>query len=91
MPQNAKEVRVLLLDKSEEEKLVIIQRVRDYYNPILDPQHISKFKQFIVGLITHYVQAERDSIIIKEHLQELCSQQGSLFSAFLKNKLAKVL
>ena len=91
MPQNAKEVRALLADKSEEEKLVIIQRVRDYYNPILEPEHISKFKQFIVGLITHYVQTEKESVMIKEHLQELCSQQGSLFSAFLKNKLAKVL
>jgi hypothetical protein len=39
-----KSVKAILDEKSEEEKLVIIQRIRDYYNPILEPKNTDKFK-----------------------------------------------
>lgn len=40
---------------SDEDKLVILQRVRDYYNPILEPKHTDNFKQFVVCLIAYYL------------------------------------
>lgn len=55
LPKAVKEVRSLLEEKSEEDKMVIIMRVRDYYNPILEPEHTDTFKQFVVCLIQHYL------------------------------------
>jgi hypothetical protein len=50
-----KSVKALLEEKSEEDKLVIIQRIRDYYNPILEPKNADKFKQFVVCLTAYYL------------------------------------
>lgn len=71
--------------------MIILQRVRDYYNPILEPEHTDTFKHFVVCLIAYYLQNEVGSDIIKQHLKELCSQFGGLFSAYIKSKLTKVL
>lgn len=65
--------------------------MRDYYNPILEPEHTDNFKQFVVCLISYFLQKEPESDVIRQHLKELCSQFGGLFSAFLKSKLTKVL
>jgi hypothetical protein len=86
-----KAVGKLLGDKSQEEQLVIVQRVRDYYNPILDPAHTDTFKQFVVSLIAFFLSHKLKSEALRSHLKELCSQFGGLFSAYLKKKLTKVL
>lgn len=86
-----KGIKAILEEKSEEDKLVIIQRIRDYYNPILEPKNTDKFKQFVVCLTAFYLQKDLNSDSLKQHLKELSSQQGILFSAFLKNKIQKIL
>ena len=50
------EVKELLTKRDEEEKLIILMRVRDFYNPILEPKYSDAFKQFIVCLLTYYVK-----------------------------------
>lgn len=74
LPQNMKSVKAILDEKSEEEKLVIIQRIRDYYNPILEPKNTDKFKQFVVCLTAYYLQKDLNSDSLKQHLKELSSQ-----------------
>jgi hypothetical protein len=44
LPKTVKAVKELLKEVNEEDKLIIIQRIRDYYNPILEPEHTAKFK-----------------------------------------------
>jgi hypothetical protein len=73
LPKTIKEMKELIGDKGDEERLIILMRLRDYYNPILEPEHTDKFKQFVVCLIAYYVQKDDKSPAIREHLQELCS------------------
>lgn len=61
LPKTVKGIKELLKDKNEEDKLIIIQRVRDYYNPILEPEHTDKFKQFTVCLISYFVSKDSES------------------------------
>ncbi|TNV78133.1 hypothetical protein FGO68_gene6793 [Halteria grandinella] len=92
LPQTTKSVKKLLEEaQSDGDKLIILQRVRDYYNPILEPKHTDKFKQFVVCLIAYYLQQDIESEAVCSHLKELCSQFGALFSAYLKSKLTKIL
>ena len=44
LPKKVKELKEIMRGKTEEDKLIIIQRIRDYYNPILEPEHTNKFK-----------------------------------------------
>lgn len=56
LPKTLEEVKELLTKRDEEEKLIILMRVRDFYNPILEPKYSDAFKQFIVCLLTYYVK-----------------------------------
>jgi hypothetical protein len=91
LPRSVKDVKKIIKGVSEDEKLVIISRIRDYYNPILEPQHTEKFKSFVLCLLLYFLQKDADSESLRQHLQELCSQHGVLFSTFLKSKLQKIL
>lgn len=73
LPQTIKSLKGIIEEKSEEDKLIIIQRIRDYYNPILEPKNNDKFKQFVVCLIAYYLQKDLQSESIKQHLKELSS------------------
>ena len=62
LPQSVKEVKKVLKKISDDkDKLLIIQRIRDYHNPLLDPKKEDNFKQFIVYLLTYYIQKDSDS------------------------------
>ena len=73
LPQTIKSLKGIFEEKSEEDKLIIIQRIRDYYNPILEPKNNDKFKRFVVCLIAYYLQKDLQSESIKQHLKELSS------------------
>ncbi len=68
-----KEVSKVLKDKSNDDKRVILMRIRDYYNPILEPENTDRFKQFVICLTSYYLQKDLESEAVREHLKELCS------------------
>lgn len=91
LPQTIKDVKNLLRDQPEEDKKIIVMRIRDYYNPIIEPKNTDKFKKFVVCLTSFYLQKDLESVAVREHLKELCSGYAILFSAFLKSKIKKIL
>ena len=58
----------LLSDHSEADKLLIVQRIRDYYNPIIEPQYSEEFKQFVVCLLQYFASLEREDEAVRSHL-----------------------
>jgi len=90
LPKSVKSVSKLLKDHRDADKLLIVQRIRDYYNPIIEPQYAEEFKQFVVCLLQFYASLGLEDEAVMSHLQELCSQHGDLFSAFLQSKIRRV-
>ena len=91
LPKTKKSVSKTLKGLSEEEKLVVIQRIRDYHNPMVSTVKEPKFKQFVAVLLQHYLSKEVESEAVLKHVQELGSKYGELYSALLKNKLSKII
>lgn len=90
LPQTLKDIKALLKEHNEEDQLIIIQRIRDYHNPDINPENEDKFTAFIVNLLRYYLKQQLLSKSILNHLKELCSQHGQIFASYLKNKLIKI-
>lgn len=69
--------------------MIIIQRIREYHNPSANSGSEEKYTVFMINLLRYYLKNE-DKTSILNHLKELCSLHGSVFSSYLKNKLIKI-
>eukprot|EP00347_Sterkiella_histriomuscorum_P011158 403373534 len=92
LPKTLKDLKVLLADQSEEDQMIIIQRIREYHNPEVNTkaEAAEKFTIFIINLLRYYLKQEKSPKSISKHLKELCSWNGSIFASYMKTKLVKV-
>jgi len=68
-----------------------LQRIRDYHNPLLNPDLRQSFETFIHSLIGFYL-SKNQSKAVEIHLKELAgTAYGNVFAAFLKKKLSLIL